>query len=81
MEVEDFNLLKKGLKQIVKELSGMHDYFKLLPEKMGNTFEHMKAVLDGRYQSMLKGFMNCHNKIQHYSLKLRNMESNLTENK
>lgn len=55
---EEMAIMRRGLRKMFKELGGLQNYFVELPEKMGHTFEHMKAVLDRRYQAMLKGFNN-----------------------
>ena len=47
---------------------------------MGHTLEHMRAVLDRRYQAMLKGFNNTHAKITELTVKLANIEYKISNN-
>ncbi|KAL4460986.1 hypothetical protein ABPG74_016458 [Tetrahymena malaccensis] len=78
--IDDLNIMKRGFQKIFKNLVGLEQSISFLPDKIGQTFDHMKAVLDKRYQAMLKAFLNAQQKIKDYNIKLRNLENKIGMN-
>ncbi|KAL4506906.1 hypothetical protein ABPG72_001327 [Tetrahymena utriculariae] len=78
--IDDLNIMKRGFQKIFKNLVGLEQSISFLPDKIGQTFDHMKAVLDKRYQAMLKAFLNAQQKIKDYNIKLCNLENKIGKN-
>lgn len=66
---------------MIGSLTGLHEYFVDIPMKLGQSFEHMSAVLDRRYSLMWKSFSNAKSLITNFTEKLRSLEQQLLGNK